>query len=462
MFFVGASNLQAQDYWSLEKCVNYALENNLTIKQTELSTKIAEQNLTQAKGANLPNINGFASNTYNFGQTIDPFTNQFATQRVRSNSLGIAANMNLFSGFGNYNNIKQNEYEVYASKYDLDKSRNDITLAIASAYLQILFADEQVEQARSQVAATAKQVERTDKMVKAGTLPNGSLFEVEAQLASEELVLTQALNTVDLSYLQLKQILQLDASESIRVVKPTIQIEENEQVEARPGQVYDKALNTLPEIKSAESRLLGAENQVKSAKSNYYPTLTLNGSLGSGYSGLNQSVLATETAVIPIGTTASGEQVTTVIETPVSRQVKPFGDQLSDNFNQSIGVSLSIPIFNRFQINTGVSQAKLNAENRQLIYEQTKNQVRQNIEQAYADAVAALKSYKANLKAVKALRESYGYIEKRFEVGMVNPVDLTDAKNRLTRAESDLLRAKYDYIFKLKILDFYQGKALAF
>jgi outer membrane protein len=246
LFSVFALPSFAQDYWDLEKCVTYALENNLTIKQTELSTKIAEQNLTQSKGANLPNLNGFASNTYNFGQTIDPFTNQFATQRVRSNSLGLAANMNLFSGFGNYNTIKQREYELNASRYDLDQSRNDISLAIASAYLTILFNEEQVEQARSQAAVTAKQVERTQKLVKAGTLPQGSLYEVEAQLASEELALTQALNNVDLAYLSLKQLLQVESDQNFRIVKPNLEIAENQKVESTPGQVYDKALNTLP------------------------------------------------------------------------------------------------------------------------------------------------------------------------------------------------------------------------
>lgn len=462
LFSVFALPSFAQDYWDLEKCVTYALENNLTIKQTELSTKIAEQNLTQSKGANLPNLNGFASNTYNFGQTIDPFTNQFATQRVRSNSLGLSANMNLFSGLGNYNTIKQREYELNASRYDLDQSRNDISLAIASAYLTILFNEEQVEQARSQAAVTAKQVERTQKLVKAGTLPQGSLYEVEAQLASEELALTQALNNVDLAYLQLKQFLQVESDQNFRIVKPNLEIAENQKVESTPGQVYDKALNTLPQIKSAENRLLGAEKQVESAKSNYYPTLTLNGSLGSGYSGLNQTASGFTSIDVPIGTTASGEAVSTTTQVPTGLEVKPFGDQLSDNFNQSIGLQLTIPIFNRFQINSGVSQAKLNAETRELNYEQTKNQVRQTIEQAYADAVAALKNYNSNVKAVKALRESYTYMEKRYDVGMLNVVDLTASKNRLTQAESNLLRAKYDFIFKQKILDFYQGKALAF
>ena len=459
---VSFASLNAQEYWELEKCVNYALENNLTIKQSELSARIAEENLTQSKGSNLPNLNAFATNFYNFGQTIDPFTNQFATQRVRSNSLGVQANMNLFSGMRNYNTIKQREYELQASRYDLDKSRNDITLAIASAYLQILFFDEQVEAARSQVAVTVKQVERTSKLVRAGTLPQGSLYEVEAQLASEELVLTQNLNNLDIAYLNLKQILQLPSEQDLRVVKPNIEISDDTKVESTPGQVYDKALNSLPDIKSAENRMLGAEKQVNAAKANYYPSLTLSGLLGSGYSGLNQNITGTTTQTVPVGTTASGEPVSTVVQIPTGTETKPFTDQLSDNFNQSVGVSLNIPIFNRFQISSGVSQAKISAENQELAYELTKNQVRQTIEQAYADAVAALKNYKSNLKAVKALRESYTYMEKRYDVGMINAVDLTDSKNRLTRAESDLLRAKYDYIFKQKILDFYQGKAIAF
>lgn len=453
----------AQEYWDLQKCVNYALEHNLEIKRTALAAKVSEQNLTQSKGANLPNLNAFANNFYNFGQTIDPFTNQFATQRVRSNSLGISANMNLFSGFGNYHTIKQREYEASASRYDVDKSRNDIQLAVAQAYLQILFAEELAEANRSQVAVTAKQVEQTKKMVEAGTVPQGSLFEVEAQLASEELTLTQSLNNIDLAYLNLFQLLQLeDDVEKFRIVKPSLEVQENEAVEATPGFVYTKALEVLPEVKGAEHRVMGADHQMKVAKSNYYPTLTLSGSLGSGYSGLNRTVISTATEEIVIGTTTSGQVVTTTVTNPTEFQTKSFGDQLSDNFNQSVGITLNIPIFNRFQVNTGVEQAKLSVETRELQYEQTKNTIRQTIEQAYADAVAALKSYKANIKAVKALRESFTYMQKRYDVGLINAVDLTDAKNRLTRAESDLLRAKYDYIFKQKILDFYQGKDLAF
>lgn len=461
LLFLGVNVTMAQEAWDLEKCITYALDNNLSIKQSELTTKVAAENVTSNKGQMLPNVNAFASNTYNFGQTIDPFTNQFASQRVRSNALGVSANLNLFNGFQNKYNLEQSQYNLEAQRYNLDKTRNDISLAIAAAYLQILFNLEMSDAARNQVLLTQKQLERTSKLVNAGTVPKGSLYDVEAQLANEELNLTQANNNLDLSYLQLVQLLQLESTEGFKIVEPEINITEDEEVQARPGQVFDKALNVLPELKSAENTMLGAESRLKSAKGNYYPRLSLNASIGSGYSGLNQTVTQTEVVDVPIGTTASGEVVSSQYNAPLSFETKAFGEQLSDNFNQSVGLSLNIPIFNRFQVSTGVSQAQINYENMTLQYEQTKNTVRQTIERAYADAVAALKSYKANLKAVKALNESFSYMEKRYEVGMLNAVDLTDSKTRLTNAESALLRAKYDYVFKLKILDFYQGKAIS-
>ena len=461
LFSVLSIQLSAQENWDLEKCITYALENNISIQQSELSTKIAEQNVTSNKGSMLPNVNAFASNTYNFGQTIDPFTNQFATERVRSNSLGVSASMNLFNGFQNKYSLEQSKYELTARQYDLDKARNDISLAVAAGYLQILFNMEMADAALAQVNLTQKQLERTTKLVNAGTVPKGSAYDVEAQLANEELNLTQANNNLDLSYLQLKQLLQLDISEKLKIVEPNLSIDENATVATRPGQVYDKALNILPQLKSAENNVLGAESQLKSVKGNYYPRLSLSGSIGSGYSGLRETYSDFVDLSFPIGTTASGEVVSETISIPSTIETKAFGEQLTDNFNQSISLSLSIPIFNRFQVSTGVSQAKLNLESRNLQYEQTKNDVRQTIERAYADAVAGLKSYKANLKAVKAMKESYGYMLKRYEVGMLNAVDLTDSKTRLSNAESALLRAKYDYIFKLKILDFYQGNAIS-
>lgn len=450
----------SQDNWDLESCINYALENNLTVKQSQLNNKIAEENLVQAQGTTLPSLNGFATHFYNFGQTIDPFTNQFATTSVRSNQMGVQASLDLFKGFSNYNTIKQSQYDLMASQSDFEKAKNDISLNIAAAYLQILFNQELVASARLQTLITQKQVERTQKLVDAGTLPQGNLFQVQAQLASEELTLIQAQNNLNLSYLNLKQLLQLDSETEFKIVTPNLAIAENETIEVKPGMVYDKALTGLPEVKSAENRVLSAEHQVKAVKSNYYPSLTLSGSIGSGYSGLNSEVISSQLTTMPIGTTVSGELVTTAYQIPTETRVKPFSNQLSDNFNQSVGVTLRVPIFNKFQVNSSAKRAKLNLEAQNLQLQQTKNQIKQTIEQAYADANAALNNYRANQKAVEALTEAFRYTEQRFNVGMVNMVDYTDAKNRLARAESDLLRAQFDYVFKLKILDFYQGKPL--
>ena len=453
---------KAQDSWTLKRCIDHALEHNIQIMQSELGAKLSKQDVIQSKAAALPTLNGFATHSYNFGQTIDRYTNQFAKDRVRSNNFGLSSSVTLFNGFQTINTIKQNRFNEMASRYDVDKIRNDVSLNVAANYLQVLFNQEQLEIARNQLQITLQQVNKTKKLVNAGSLAKGSLLDIEAQLATEELNLVTAENQLDITYLNLRQLLELDINEQFRIVKPNISLQEEIKVNTTTGQVYDAALSTLPEIKSAEYRMLGSERMLAIAKGGRSPQLNLSASYGTGYSGARQDIAGVMgSGYDTIAVTTSGESVLSPSYT-YQYETASFNEQVKDNMNQTVGLNLTIPIFNGWAVKTGITKAKIGVERAQLDIELAKNTLRKNIQQAHADAVAASKRHRATEKTVNALKESFHYAEQRFNVGMVTSVEYNDAKNKLTKVQSDLLQAKYDYVFKTKILDFYQGKSLGF
>jgi outer membrane protein len=444
---------------NLQQCIDRAWNNNLQLKQQRLSVDLAEQNLLQSKAARFPSLNASASHVYNFGRTIDIFTNDFATESVQSNNFNVSSGVNLFSGFQVQNTIRQNRLELEAGKYDLDRSYNDIALLVASAYLQILFNTELVETVNNQLEITRLQVDRTQKLVEAGTLPRGSLLTIQAQLATEELQLVNAQNQLDLSYLNLRQILFLPENVQFAIVVPEIDIEPEDDNPYSPMQVYGVAVLEQPQVKSAELRIMSAERGLAVAKGSRSPMLALRGSYGTGYSGASFQRTDVITGAYPIGATEAGELV---YAPSFETRVKPFNEQLSDNLNRSIGLFLTIPIFNNYQVKTGIGRSQINLENARLQNQIVREQLFQTIQQAHADATASLKRYNATQKNVTALQESFRYTEQRFNVGMVNSVEYNDTKNRLAAAESELLQSKYEYVFRMKILDFYLGEPLTF
>jgi outer membrane protein len=449
--------LFSQQVWSLEDCINHALENNLQIKQRMLSVDLARENLLQTRANQFPNLNANASHGYNFGRTIDPFTNEFATERVQSNNFGLGGGMTLFSGFQIRNSITQNKQELEASRLDVEKMENDISLAVASAYLQILFSRELVEVATNNLDITQQQVERTKKLVEAGTLARGSLYTIEAQAAGEELQLVNAQNQLEMSYLNLAQLLDLSEYRDFDIVVPEIEVEAFGQMDYSPMQVFSTAVNTQPEVLSSEIRVMSAEQGVKIARGGRSPMLSFRGSYGTGYSGASREIIDVMVGEpSQIGLTAGGEPVFGPTFNYVT-QVKPFRDQLEDNLNRSLAFVLTIPILNGLQTQTSLSRSKISLENARLNNQLVRDQFFKSIQQAYADAQAALKRYNATNKTVQALEEAFRYIEQRFNVGMVNSLEYNDAKNRLAAAQSDMVQAKYEYVFRVKVLDFYLG-----
>ncbi len=461
-FKINAQQPTQSKTWSLEECIDYAVKNNISVKQSELTTELSKVNLTQSEGNLLPNLNGNASHSYNFGRTVDRFTNQFATQQVLSENLYLSSDFNLFSGLQNVNTIKEYKYSYQAGKYDIDKMKNDISLTVASDYLQILYNIEALDNATNQMGITSSQVDRTQKLVDAGSAALGTLLDIQAQLATEELNVTTAQNNLDISYLTLAQLLNMSSAEGFTIIKPEIAVANEALLTATPTQIYNSAVTNLPEIKSADLKVKSADKAVDVAWGGLSPKLSFSASYGTGYSGASKQLVGTPTitGAAPNGdVTASGELVYTPTYS-VNYETIPIADQYRNNVNKSFGFYLTVPIFNRFQTKAVIDKARIQKQSAELTVESTKLGIQKNIQQAYADANAALKKYASTKKALTAMEESFKYTEQKFNVGMVNTTDYNTAKNKLTTTQSQLLQAKYEFVFKTKVLDFYQGKPL--
>lgn len=454
---------QAGKAWTLQECIDHALKNNIQVKQSELNAELSKALLTQSQAGLLPSLNGNVSHNYNFGRTIDPFTNQFATDRVLSQNFSLSSSVTIFSGLQQINAIRQSKFEYLASRYDVDKMRNDIAMNIALAYLQVLFSEELVDVTQAQVTVTEAQVERTNKLVEAGSLARGSLLDIQAQLATEELNLANAQNQLDLSYLSLMQLLELQWTPEFKIVKPQLDIPAGTVIASSPNAIYNTALAIQPEIKSAEFRMQSSKKGLAVARGGISPRVVFSGSVGTGYSGAARRLLGDPVLAgyDTTGYTSGGDYVLTP-NFITNFETTPFSQQVNDNFNQSFGVFITIPIFNGLQTKTSITRAKISMQNAEYSLQLAKNQLQKNVQQAYADASAGLKKYLAAQKAVDAMEEAFKYTQQRYDVGLVNTIEYNTSKNNLTKAKSDLLQAKYDYVFRTKVLDFYQGKPLAF
>lgn len=460
----GVFSQEEKKPWSLQQCIEYALQNNIQVGQNRLNAKLSEASLLQNKMQMLPSLNGSISNSYNSGQRVDPFTNQFvAGDWTQSQNYSLTANALLFGGFQVLNTIKQNKYDLQASEQDVLKIQNDISLNIASAYLQILFSQELLATSKSQADITKLQVDRTQKLVEVGNLPKGSLLDIQAQMASEDVNIVNAENNLSISKLNLIQMLNLDSADSFSIVVPEITMPAEAVINSTADQIYQAALAKQPEIKSSELKLMSSEKGVSIAQAGRYPRLSLNASYGTGYSGARKQLIGTPIlkTFTPNGSiTGSGDLVYEPIF-DATYETTPLNTQLQNNINRSVGLFLNVPLFNNLQTSTAITRAKINRENAALSLQLQKDNLKKNIQQAYNNAYSSLKKYEASKKAVDAMEESFKYTEQKYNVGATNTTEYNDSKNKLNKAKSDLLQAKYDYVFKLKVLDFYQGKTIS-
>jgi len=428
-------NAYPQKKWSLEECINYAYENNLQIKRQALNVDYNKNNFNQSKFNTLPNLNGQWNHTFSSGKTIDYNRFEYVNQSYWSGNMGLGSDITVFSGLSILNDIKQKKYKFLQAQSDLEKTKNDMALTLTVAYLNILFAKERVEVAKNKLEVTSLQTERTKKLMEVGNVAQGEYFAIKAQESNDKLALINEMNNLDITYLDLTQILDLDSVGGFDIVIP-----EHLEVELIPppqsvDDIYSKALEHLPQIRSAELELKSTEKDLSKAWGQLSPSIGISGSLYSRYS---------ELAEDPINPTAD----------------YAYSVQLKDFFYKQAGVGVSVPIFNRLQVKTGISNAKLNVMNSKLMLDQTKLDLYKEIQQAHADALAAMEEYNSSIEAVKSNQEAFKYAQQKLDVGLMNSVDFNVTKNNMITAQSALIQSKYKYIFRLKILDFYMGNAI--
>ncbi len=457
----------AQEVWSLERCVKYAQENNLTIKQAAANAKISALSERQAKAARLPSVNATINAGEQFGYTIDPTTNSFNTAATGYNSVGLNASVSVFNGGLIHHSVKQAGWDRRATEADAEQTVNNISLQVASAYLNILLNEEQVENANRRVALTQQQLSVTQKMIDAGTIPMVDKYNIESQIARDQQTAVIAENNVDISYLNLKQLLQLEPDYDLRIEKPAIPIPDDAQPEGFAlTTVYQTALGTQANIRAADYRVESAREAIPIAKSAYYPSVGIGVNLNSNYSTAFQrpEQILTVPTILPV--IIDGENRTLEIpgqqtQIPVNVRRVPYFDQLNQNFGQSVGVSVSIPIYQNGRTRLSVERANLGFLNAQLQQNQTRQTLKNDIQTAIANVRAAARQFDAAQRTLNFTTLTFENMQKRYTVGAVNSFDLTTAQNNRDIAENDMVVAKYDYLFKLKILDFYLGKPLS-
>lgn len=425
---IGSLSAQEVKVWTLKECVNHALENNISVKQSELDKKISIEDVKAAKWNFAPDLNANASHNFNFGSSIGVSGARIPAD-FRSNSFGINSNVNLFNGFASIHTLKQAEIGVEIQDAAILKMKNDISLNVVNSYLQILFAKEQLKVTESQLLISQNEVKRIEELVGAGVLPEGELLNVKSLLATDNQNLIIAQNTLSLAGLRLAQTLQLKVT-NVEVENISINIE-NQSIMANDAEViYNKANEIFPEIKLAELNILSAEKNIKISKANFLPTLTASFGLNTVYQHRQ-------------GTSDFAPFL--------------FSDQINDNLGQSVRFSLNIPIFNRYQFRSNVNKSKINYHKIQYNLESEKLRLRETIQTAYTDALTSSKSYDAATVSVVAQQKAFDYSQERFRLGAINSFDFNQIKNNLVNAQSQLIQSKYDYMFKLKVLEFYFG-----
>jgi outer membrane protein len=461
-----AARVHAQEVWSLQRCIGYALEQSLTIKQSQANVKTAQLSESQARASRLPNLSFSANVGEQLGATVDPTTSQFAFTNITTNSLNLNAGVPVYSGGRINQSIKQAQLDEKAASADLAQATNTLALQVATAYLNILLNKEQLENTQNQVALSKRQLSNTMKLIDAGNLPLADRYNVEAQIAREEQAVITAENNLELSYLNLKQLMQLEPDFDLQVEQPEINPEDVENLTAmKLSTVFETAKTTQPSLQAAEYRLRSSERGVEIAKAGYLPTVSLFGNMSAFYSSSNKTFIVDPNAPFIEGTPSpvvvGGFPTTLSFLQPdgAFKNVSYF-DQLDRTQGQSFGLQLNVPIYQNGNVRLAVERAKLGVLSAQLQQNQVQQQLKNDIQTALASARNAKKQLEASQKTYDAAQLAYTNMEKRHAIGAVNALELNTAKNSMDVAANNRTQARYDYLFRLKILEFYLGKPL--
>jgi outer membrane protein len=427
--------LYAQDVpagpYDLQTAVNIALENNLTLKRSQLNQLSNEATVLQNKGARLPTLSTGASTGFRWGRSVNPVTNLFETARIGNINLSANSNVTLFAGSRISNNLTQSKLDLEAGLFNIEATKNNITLNIINLFVNVVFNREQVNIAESQLTTSKDQLDRTSKLVAAGSLPLADKLDLQAQDATNELEVINAQNSLRISKLNLAQAMQIPFTEDFQVVEPEFVINDGLMASENPSAIFDTAVEIMPEIKLAKVNVESAEYGVKIAKGAFLPTLGIGANIFSNY-----------------------------VDRAFGNERPSFGAQIENNLSQSLNLNLSIPIFSQFNNTAGVQRARVQRQISEVAEVEAKNTLRQDIESAYNSALSAQQSYEANLVRLDAVQESFRIAQQRLDVGAINSVDFQVAQNNLFNTQADLLNAKYTYIFRVKVLDFYLGNPI--
>ena len=455
----------AQEKWNLKTIVDYAMTNNISVKLSDVQAKIAALTYKQSRLSQIPNATVSGNTAYNSGSNQDPTTFSRITETYLSAGLQLQSSADIFNFFSKRNTILGNQWELLASKAYVDKVRNDIALSAANAYLQVLLAKEQEHITLVQVQQTKAQLDNTRKLVDAGSLPELNATQLEAQLAVDSGNYITATGNVTLNILTLKSYMSIEADAPFEVDTPPVeQIPVEPIADLQPANVYKLAITNQPLQKYNELRLKAAENFKAAARGALYPTFSLYGSLGSGYNNKAQELRSITPYLDSIGNVSVGGTNYTVFPNePFYKTAygsRGFVDQLNDNFRQSVGISVNIPIFNGYNLRTQYLRSKLNINTLQLQKQQDDQKLKQDIYQAYTAALTALEKFNASKKAVSAAEKTYEFANKRFDVGLLNTFDLITSQNNVLTAKLQYSINQFDYVFKMKVLEFYKGQGL--
>ena len=425
-----------QRQWSLRECCDYAVANNISIKQQENQRRQEEIQLSTSKNSRLPDLSGSVGQNFSFGRGLTA-DNTYSNTNTSSTSFSLGTSVPLFTGFQIPNQIKLNQLNLEAATADLEKAKNDIRMQVAQAYVQILYDMEIADVAHRQIAIDSAQVARLQAFVNNGKASEAELSQQRATLANSTLTATQADNNTRLALLTLTQLLELPSPEGFNIVRPNIsdysEFSENSDYSAlTPDAIYAEALGVKPEILSQQLKLKGTEHSIKIAQAGNYPTLSLSGGMGTNYY------------------TTSGFKA------------DAFGTQLKNNFSQYIGLNLNVPIFNRFQTRNNIRSARINQENQQLALDNTKKTLYQDIQKVYYNALNAQAKEKASQQAVATANDAFHLTQAKYENGKATITEFNESKNNYLKAESDLVQARYENIYQKALIAFYRGKDLAF
>lgn len=430
----------AQETWSLEKCVRYAWQENINIKRAEIGVRNNELTEKGNRLSRLPNLNASVSGSFQYGRTIDPVTNTFNSLSIGANRYSVNAGVTLYNGNRITNLIKQAGYDIQASMADLAQTKNDISLTIANAYLNVLFAEEQLDAAKKRKTLSESQLSQVDKLIRAGARPANARLEILATIARDDQSIIAQENLVLNGLQSLKNLLQLEPDANIQLERPStiaivISEEDNPDV-LKFSELYNTSVSNQPFIKADENRIRSAELGKDIARAGLLPSLSAFGGLNTNYS------------------TRGKRLVNGALED------NPYSNQIDENFGQNIGLTLSIPIYNNHRNLISMDRAELNMISNQYTAEINKQNLKNDIQTSLSNARAAKRTLAASERTVEASKAAFQNSEKQFQLGTINTFEYATAKNNLDQAEVDLIIAKYDYLFKLKVLDFYQGKKL--